>query len=101
MAATYRCIVAGLFVSAMACAEGNETAGDPMESLELLGSFQLVVRESPDGSTLEPPDIFGFMTYTDGHRHFHLHYRNADGAPVSGSFRSYGPVRPSLPIDPG
>src|SRR5690606_11790847 len=61
-----------------------ETADGP----GLAGSYHLVKRQLPDGSVLEPPSVFGFMTYTDGYRHFHLRVPRADGEPSAISFVS-------------
>ncbi|NIP56575.1 MAG: hypothetical protein GWO17_00610 [Gemmatimonadetes bacterium] len=43
------------------------------------GSYELVARELPDGSRLEPPDVFGFMSFTAGHRLFHIYTPAPEG----------------------
>lgn len=53
--------------------------GDADSGAGIEGSYRLLARDLPDGTTLEPPEIFGVMTFTDGLRHFHIYTPGADG----------------------
>lgn len=64
-------------------ADAVATAGAQDAPVELVGTYRLVRRELPDGSVLEPPAIVGFMTFTAGHRNFHLYQPGAGGTPSS------------------
>jgi hypothetical protein len=96
MGSIVRACVAAALIVAPACTDGRgaadqaaDTAAGAMSGgAALVGSYNLVTRELPDGSTLEPPAIFGFMTYTNRYRHFHLFHSGADGLPTSVSFVS-------------
>jgi len=45
----------------------------------IVGSYQLVSRELPDGSMLMPPNIFGWMTFTTDHRLVHFYIDGPNG----------------------
>ncbi|HUP00972.1 MAG TPA: hypothetical protein VM737_05560 [Gemmatimonadota bacterium] len=49
----------------------------------LVGSYRLVTRDLPDGTSMTPPDIQGMLTYTDRYRNFNIFVRNADGRSFS------------------
>ncbi len=83
-----RCLLPLAFVSVVGCSEEGRIAEDedvPAAAgaglqntpVEVLGSYQLVRRELPDGNVLEPPAIVGFMTYTGKYRNFHLYQPGA------------------------
>lgn len=63
--------VAGSAISADAVAQPRN----------LEGSYVLVRRDLPDGTTLRSPDIVGMMTFTEGYRNFNLRVENTDGQP--------------------
>ena len=63
----------------VACAGDDAAMGDAASGPSIEGSYLLVARDLPDGTTLEPPEIFGLMTFTDGLRHFHIYAPGADG----------------------
>jgi hypothetical protein len=52
----------------------------------LVGSYRLTARDLPDGTRLEPPEVFGYMTYLDDIRHFHLSGPGSDGERFSVNF---------------
>lgn len=81
-----RCLLTFAFVSLAGCseegrmAEGADVpavAGPQDAPVEVLGSYQLVRRDLPDGTVLTPPAIVGFMTYTGKYRNFHLYQPGA------------------------
>lgn len=51
--------------------------------IDLEGTYRLVSRDLPDGTTVAPPDILGLLTYMDGYRNFNIYWTGADGNPVS------------------
>lgn len=51
--------------------------------VDLEGTFRLVSRDLPDGSTMSPPDLQGLLTYDDGYRNFNIYWTDADGNPTS------------------
>lgn len=53
---------------------------------ELEGSYKLVYRELPDGTTQSQPDVIGFMTYTKEFRNFSIHWKDAEGKSSSISY---------------
>lgn len=58
---------------------GGELVDEKSGEATIEGSYELVRRDLPDGSTLEPPAIFGFLTYTEGHRIFVIRTPGPDG----------------------
>jgi hypothetical protein len=52
----------------------------------IAGTYRLVSRVMPDGSTQVPPMIDGLMTYTVGYRNFNVHWKNAAGKTFSVSY---------------
>ena len=69
-------VLASLFaVLALTPAERNP--------IDLEGTYRLVSRDLPDGTTVEPPDTQGLLTYTDGYRNFNIYWKDAGGNPVS------------------
>lgn len=61
-------------------------AAQPADDPDIAGSYRLVERVLPDGTTVTPPDIVGFMTYTDRHRNFNIVWPNPDGEPTAISY---------------
>lgn len=69
-------VLASLFaVLALTPAERNP--------VDLEGTYRLVSRDLSDGTSMEPPDIQGLLTYMDGYRNFNIYWTDADGNPVS------------------
>jgi hypothetical protein len=69
-------VLASLFaVLALTPAERNP--------VDLEGTYRLVSRDLPDGSTVEPPDMQGLLTYAEGYRNFNVYWTGEDGNPVS------------------
>jgi hypothetical protein len=60
-----------LVVTSLGCAHSIE------------GTYVLMRRELPDGSVQQPPDLFGLMTYDDGHRNFNIYWTDEQGRPYS------------------
>lgn len=56
-------------------------AGQNPDDLE--GTWRFVSRDLPDGTTVEPPDIQGLLTFADGYRNFNIYWSDAEGNPVS------------------
>lgn len=75
---------AGVVIAA-ACAPGDRadaaTRTDEAASTgpSIVGSYQLVSRELPDGSMLKPPNIFGWMTFTTDHRLVYFYIDGPNG----------------------
>lgn len=72
-------------VIASACAPGDQ-AGRASQSGEvastgpsIVGSYHLVSRELPDGSMIEPPNVFGWMTFTKDHRLVYFYLDGPNG----------------------
>lgn len=51
--------------------------------VDLAGTYRLVSRDLPDGTTVGPPNTQGLLTYADGYRNFNIYWTDADGNPVS------------------
>ena len=51
--------------------------------IDLEGTWRLVSRDLPDGTTVGPPDIQGLLTYADGYRNFNIYWTDGDGNPTS------------------
>ncbi|MGH7542805.1 MAG: hypothetical protein ACREK7_02605 [Gemmatimonadota bacterium] len=51
--------------------------------IDLEGTFRLVSRDLPDGTTVGPPETQGLLTYADGYRNFNIYWTDADGNGVS------------------
>jgi hypothetical protein len=51
--------------------------------IDLEGTFRLVSRDLPDGTTVGPPDTHGLLTFTEGYRNFNIYWTDADGNPTS------------------
>jgi len=51
--------------------------------INLEGTFRLVSRDLPDGTTVEPPDMQGLLTYAEGYRNFNIYWTDAGGNPTS------------------
>lgn len=91
MDAARRLVIGALVLLLPSCVDGGDATDGELEtgssvmrdSVGITGSYRLVSRELPDGSVLEPPEIFGFMTYTPTHRHFHIYTPLPDGTPSS------------------
>lgn len=56
-------------------------AGRDQAALE--GSYRLAKRVLPDGTEIMPPDIVGFMTFTDTYRNFNIRWSELDGDVVA------------------
>jgi hypothetical protein len=61
-------------------------AAQTQRAPSIAGTYRLVSRVMPDGSTLLPPMIDGLMTYTAGYRNFNIHWTNAAGKAFSVSY---------------
>ena len=80
-------VAVGLLGCSQQADEGGQSTVEAVEAENpIAGSYRLTARDLPDGTRLEPPDIFGFMTYIDDVRHFHLSGVGPDGEPFSVSF---------------
>lgn len=70
--------------------EGAQAERSGFEDAEpenaLVGSYRLTARDLPDGTRLEPPEVFGYMTYLDDVRHFHISVPGSDGERSSVNF---------------
>lgn len=51
--------------------------------LQLEGTYRLVSRDLPDGTTVTPPDLQGLITFRDGYRNFNIYWTDADGNATS------------------
>ena len=51
----------------------------PPKSPSIEGTYRLVSRDLPDGSTQVPPAIDGLDTYTRGYRNFNIYWKDARG----------------------
>ena len=69
------------------CVLSAITASAQTPSIE--GTYQLVSRKLPDGTTLKPPDIMGLWTYTKTHRNFNIVRKDATGKFSSQLLRVY------------
>ncbi|MFQ5889703.1 MAG: hypothetical protein ACE5JR_06585 [Gemmatimonadota bacterium] len=56
------------------------------ESFSIEGTYRLVSRELPDGTTQEPPDVVGLITYTKNYRNFNIMVSDAEGRRYSVSY---------------
>ncbi|NIR46354.1 MAG: hypothetical protein GWN99_18045 [Gemmatimonadetes bacterium] len=52
---------------------------DPADSPSIVGTYKLVSRDLPDGTTVTPPDIAGMVTFTDEYRNFNVYWRAGEG----------------------
>ncbi|HET9581549.1 MAG TPA: hypothetical protein VFP76_01895 [Gemmatimonadota bacterium] len=51
--------------------------------VDLEGTWRLVSRDLPDGTTVGPPDIQGLLTFADGYRNFNIYWTDIEGNPAS------------------
>jgi hypothetical protein len=51
--------------------------------IDLEGTFRLVSRDLPDGTTVGPPDTQGLLTFTEGYRNFNIYWTDAGGNATS------------------
>jgi hypothetical protein len=47
------------------------------------GTYKLVKRTLPDGTTITAPGVVGLMTFAGGFRNFNVSWKSTDGTPVS------------------
>lgn len=59
---------------------GTERSAEMAPSIE--GTYQLLYRELPDGTTLRAPEVIGLMTFTSDRRNVNVYWEE-DGRPVS------------------
>lgn len=68
----YLGVLFGASISFAACSPSGETEQPATASGEdsptIQGTYRLVSRELPDGTTVTPPGIMGLLTYTQTHR---------------------------------
>lgn len=64
---------------ALACGRPERPAQEEAAGPSIEGTYELVSRELPDGTTMEPPAIFGLLTYTGQHRNFHVYWEDPGG----------------------
>ncbi len=50
---------------------------------DIEGTYRLVSRDLPDGTTVSPPDIQGLLNYVDGYRNFNIYWTDAEGNATS------------------
>ncbi len=78
----------GLALVALVVVGSAFVGARPMKGIE--GTYRLVSRDLPDGTTVDPPEIAGLITYDHGYRNFNIYWKDADGNPVSlGSVSRY------------
>jgi hypothetical protein len=53
---------------------------------DLQGNYLLVKRDLPDGSSVAPPKVVGFMTFTRKYRNMNVAWKEKDGKMVSLSY---------------
>jgi hypothetical protein len=51
--------------------------------IDLEGTYRLVSRDLPDGSTITPPDIEGMITFANGYRNFNVYWHDETGKATS------------------
>jgi hypothetical protein len=51
--------------------------------IDLEGTFRLVSRDLPDGTTVGPPHTQGLLTFTEGYRNFNIYWTDAGGNATS------------------
>lgn len=73
-----RFLAAALLVSAI-----SATVAHGADKATISGSYRLVKRVLPDGTTLVPPAVVGFQTFGEGYRNFNVKWTQPDGTPVS------------------
>jgi hypothetical protein len=71
--ATWSALATATLLALVTCGDDEMAIEDSASGPSIEGSYRLLSRDLPDGTTLEPPEIFGLMTFTDGLRHFHIH----------------------------
>lgn len=72
---------------------GSSLAGPPqmkhmMKSPSIEGTYMLISRKLPDGTTLTPPNIMGLQTFTKGYRNFNVFWKDNSGKVFSYSVAS-------------
>jgi hypothetical protein len=68
-------------------------AGEPqmkhaMKAPSIEGTYKLISRKLPDGTTLTPPTIMGLQTFTKDHRNFNVFWKDSTGKVFSYSVAS-------------
>lgn len=52
----------------------------------IMGTYQLIFRELPDGAKQKPPDVIGFITFTKDRRNVNVYWKDDKGKSVSISY---------------
>jgi hypothetical protein len=84
-------LLLGLLIALVLCSTASNAAQAP----NIEGTYQLVSRKLPDGTTFAPPDIIGLLTYTKSHRNFNIIWKDAKGKFFSYSVVSTYKLTPS------
>jgi hypothetical protein len=71
---TLVCLTIGIF-----CFAGEPPTPQASSAPSIEGTYRLVARQFPDGTTLKPPEIMGLWTYTKTHRNFNIVRKDATG----------------------
>ncbi len=83
MKRTFTISLALLAIAVCACAQEQAQQGPNIE-----GVYILVSRQLPDGTTQQPPDIKGLLSYSNGYRNFNIIWKDSTGNKVSVSLAS-------------
>lgn len=67
------CLLLLALSSVLALRPGGRSPND------IEGTYRLVSRDLPDGSTVSPPDIQGMLTYTEDYRNFNIYWTGPEG----------------------
>ena len=77
------CLSLLLGIGAVAIPSSAGNAAGHVKSPGIEGTYQLVMRELPDGSKQRPPDVQGLMTFTKKDRNFNVYWKDASGKSFS------------------
>jgi hypothetical protein len=67
---------------------GEPQMKHPMKAPSIEGTYKLISRKLPDGTTLTPPNIMGLQTFTKGYRNFNVFWKDNSGKVFSYSVAS-------------
>ena len=84
-------LLLGMLTVLVLCSAASTAAQAP----NIEGTYQLVSRKLPDGTTHAPPDIMGLLTYTKSHRNFNIIWKDAQSKLFSYSLVSTYKLTPT------
>ena len=75
-------LVLGAAAAFMFVTDGS-AAGDSPRAPSIVGTYELVSRELPNGEKVDPANIVGLISFTETHRNFNIYWKTPTGKDFS------------------